>query len=85
MTTNVKYFRAYEDGSGAPALIQAGRYTFAFDLLGEVKRHLVSPSYGARVECKIALAAAAKEYDALLAHSIDATWRALNAAMYDAR
>lgn len=70
----------YDDASGAPATVTYGRYTFAFDTLGEVKCTLIKPVYGTRVENKIALDMCTKAY--MSARKVSAEWLARNAEMY---
>ena len=79
---NIRYFRTYEDASGAPAVIESHGYVFALDLLGTITTNLVpGGNEVADWQYDQALAAARAEYDALLA-KLPRNYRERNRAMY---
>jgi hypothetical protein len=72
----------YQDGSGACALITYGRYTFAFETLGDLKCNLIRPVSGSRIEHKIALDMCTKAYIKARDAVCDAAWFERNRVMY---
>lgn len=74
--------QAFDDASGATALVTYGRYTFAFDTLGEVKCNLVKPVSGSRIEHKIALDVCTKAYISARDKVCNEDWMRRNREMY---
>ena len=78
----VETIKAFEDFSGAPAVVSVGRYRFALDTLGEVKCNLIAPVSGSRKESKIAVSMARAAYLRARAKLVSDAWLAGNAALY---
>lgn len=79
----VRFFRLFEDGSGAPANLACGPYVFACDKLGNrVSLTLIAPVSGSRVQNEIAVKRCRAFYESLVAEKTDAAWKAANAEMY---
>lgn len=80
---DVRYFRKFEDGSGAEALISYRGYVFACNHLGKPSLTLIKPVSGTRTGNKIAVEVCRKAYAELIAANCDAAWLEKNAAMYE--
>lgn len=80
---NVRSFVAYEDGSGAPAVVEVTGYTYAFDYLGGTKCTLIgSPALGSRMASEGACRRARDAYVKLVRSLLTRDWFRLNAEMY---
>jgi len=77
----------FADGSGAPAVVRVGEYTWAFDMLGETSCKLIGgpTGYRSRKSFAIAINKARSAYAMALGHETDASWIERNAAMYAER
>lgn len=80
--SEVKEFEAYEDGSGAPAIVSSGRFTYAFDYLSEERITLLTPTAGSMKGNKAALKRCKEAYRKVLEMHCPAGWFARNMSMY---
>ena len=83
MNAIIKSFESYVDGSGAPACVQVGAFTFALDTLGETKSTQVSGPSGfvSRPHRAACIAAAKRAYEQKV-DALGPEWKKLNAEMY---
>jgi hypothetical protein len=82
-TAAIKSFEAMVDGSGAPAVISVGEYTFACDYLGEVKiAGIGAPSAWRSRGSKAAAVEIARAAYRRLLDELSAEWHDANRSMY---
>ena len=79
-TATVQNVSLFVDGSGAPSLVRCGGFTFACDMLGEVRVNLVTRTNA--WPSKRTVEAVRRAYAAWLATAVGAAWLEANAKMY---